>query len=479
MAIGSMKIKRFRSLSFKLTIWYIVILAIIIGLAGIFLYQGFKESLMAELDENLLEIANDAYEFWYRRRGVTWEEAINKAEARFVNHHPFIQMVELADRRNRKIEKVISGSRVGEEKFLFETDIYYKADRADIDDLVYLIRSHEGLSPYPIRTLLYPIRGPHIIQVGISLERTTGELRRLLLILLLAGPAVLVLASVGGSVIIRKALKPVASVVKTAEEISADDLSSRIDAGKRKDEIGALVSTFNNMIARLEKSIGKIKEFSGDVSHELRTPLTVIRGEIEVLLRKERSSEEYRKTLSSVLEEASQMEKIIDDLLFLSRLEAVKTAQFSQKVQLDDILLRVYESREPAARKKGIKYTLNEIIPAQIQGDQTLIERLIANIIDNAVRYTPPGGEVGISLKKEEHSACLTISDTGIGIPQESLPFIFDRFYVVDKSRSKESGGSGLGLSMVKWIADSHSAHIQIDSEVGRGTIFRVEFLLA
>ena len=479
MDIGSMKIKRFRSLSFKLTIWYIAILAIIIGLAGLFLYQGFKESLMDDLDEDLLEIASDVYGFWYHRRGVQWEEAIKKAEDKFNNHRPFIQIVELAEYKNRKIHKVERGSQVKEGSFMLETEIYYRADRADIDDLVYTTCNREALSPYPVRILLFPIRGPSLVQVGISLENTTGDLRRLLLILLLAGPAVLLLASVGGSIIIRKALRPVKSVVKTAEEISADDLSSRIEPGKRKDEIGALVNTFNNMIARLEKSVGKIKQFSGDVSHELRTPLTIIRGEIEVLLRKKRSQEDYRKTLMSVLEETYQMEKIIDDLLFLSRLEALSTAQFAQEIQLDDILLRVFESREPAAKKKDIKYVLNEVISAQIKGDQTLIERLITNIIDNAIRYTPSGGEVEVSLEKKEQSACLKIHDTGIGIPQESLPLLFDRFYVVDKSRSKESGGSGLGLSIVKWIADSHEALIGIDSEVGRGTTFRFEFPLA
>ena len=285
-------------------------------------------------------------------------------------------------------------------------------------------------------------------------------------------------ASLGGSFIIRKALIPVKSVVRAANEITADDLSLRIDSGNRKDEIGALVDTFNNMIARLEKSVKKIKQFSGDVSHELRTPLTIIRGEIEVLLRKDRESKEYKRTLKSVLEEAYQMEKIIDNLLFLSRIEASNKIKFTEKILLDEILLEVFKSREQSARSKGINYEIKKIIPVQVKGDKTLLERLISNIIDNAIRYTPSEARIEINLERNDRFALLSIRDTGIGIPEEALPFIFDRFYVVDKSRCKESGGAGLGLSIVKSVADSHGAIIDIQSKINQGTTFRVKFPL-
>jgi signal transduction histidine kinase len=236
------------------------------------------------------------------------------------------------------------------------------------------------------------------------------------------------------------------------------------------------VDTFNDMISRLEKSIKKIKQFSGDVSHELRTPLTIIRGEIEVLLRKERDKEEYQKTLKSTLEEAAYLERIIDDLLFLSRIEALENKEFDKLVQLDEILLKVVESQELAAKKKRITLDIKKAEPTQIKGEEILLERMVTNIIDNAIRYTEPEGKVDISLEKQDGSFVLHVQDTGIGIPAESLPLIFDRFYVVDKSRFKETGGLGLGLSIVKQVADCHGGKIQVESKVNRGTSFLVRF---
>jgi len=471
-----MKNKKFRSLSFKLTLWYIVILGGIIIFAGIFQYQGFKDSLLDELDIKLLEIANETYESWYSERGVSWEEAIQKTTAKFQTYQPFIQLVKLHERGENKIEDVVSAESFEEESFLFDTKIYYRADRSDIDNLIYETIEEKRLSIYPVRVILFPVRGPNIVQVGISLENTEIALRRLMIIMILAGGLLMLLASLGGNFIIRTALKPVKSVVQTAKDISADDLSLRIESGQRHDEIGELVDTFNEMISRLEKSVKKIKQFSGDVSHELRTPLTIIRGEIEVLLRKERNKEEYQKTLKSTLEETAYLERIIDDLLFLSRIEALEKKEFEKTVNLDEILLNVVESQELAAKKKGVALDIKKVEPAEIKGEEILLERMAANIIDNAIRYTPPDGKVEVSLEKKDGSITLRVQDTGSGIPEESIPLIFDRFYVVDKSRFKETGGLGLGLSIVKRVADCHGGAIEVNSKVNQGTAFLVHF---
>lgn len=471
-----MKTKKFRSLSFKLTLWYIVILGGIIILAGIFQYQSFKDSLLDELDAKLLEIADKTNETWYSERGVSWEDAIRETARKFQSYQPLIQLVKLQEREGKKIEEVIHTTSIEEGSFLFDVRTYYRADRSDIDNLVYITLSEGKLGSFPIRTILFPVRGPNIVQVGISLENTEFDLRRLMIIMILAGVGLLLLASLGGNFIIRKALKPVKSVVQTAKDITTDDLSSRIESGQRQDEIGELVDTFNDMISRLEKSVKKIKQFSGDVSHELRTPLTIIRGEIEVLLRKERSKEEYQKTLKSTLEEAAYLEQIIDDLLFLSRIEALEKKEFDKSVHLDEILLKVVESQELAAKKKGITLDVKKVEPAQIKGEEILLERMVANIIDNAIRYTHPEGKVEVSLDKKDGTFTLLIQDTGIGIPEESLPLIFDRFYVVDKSRFKETGGLGLGLSIVKRVTGCHGGKIEVESAVNKGTSFLVHF---
>jgi heavy metal sensor kinase len=448
----------------------------IIILAGVFLYQGFKDSLLHELDATLLEIADETYESWHRKRGVSWKDAIRIANNKYQTYQPFIQLVRLADHREKKIESVTHDGSFETEHYLFDVKTYYKADRSDIDDLIYVTFEEKKLSSYPLRTILFPVRGPNIIQVGVSLENIEPALRRLMLIMFLVGSLLMLFASFGGNFIIRKALKPVRSVVHAAKDISTDDLTLRIESGHRGDEIGELVETFNDMISRLNKSVKKIKQFSGDVSHELRTPLTIIRGEIEVLLRKERSKEDYQKTLNSILEETAYLERIINDLLFLSRIEALDQKGFDKPVHLDAVLLEVVESQELAAKKKGVRLDIQKIEPAKIMGEKILLERMLTNIVDNAIRFTPSDGRIEVSLENQNGSIALWIRDTGIGIPEESLSLIFDRFYVVDKSRSKETGGSGLGLSIVKRVADSHGANIEVQSKIDKGTSFHILF---
>jgi heavy metal sensor kinase len=471
-----MKVKRFKSLTFKLTVWYIIILGVIVVLAGLFLYQGFKERLMDDLDKVLMEIADETNEKWRKKRGVTWEDAIQMAEAKYSSQEPFIQLVQIAGHREQKVERIIRSGRIPEGAFQLKTHLYYKADKSDFDSLVFTTVCEDHLSSSPLRVFLLPVRGPNILQVGIPVESVAGSLNQLLIVMVAAGLMLLLFASLGGSLIIRKALQPVKSVVKIANDITTEDLSLRIDVKNRQDEIGALVKTFNDMIERLEKSVNKIRQFSGDVSHELRTPLTIIRGEIEVLLRKKRTEEEYMKTLKSALEESSRMEKIIDDLLFLSRVEALDKSKFNKTVQLEEVLANVVKIRNQSAENKGLALLAENVKPAKVKGNKELLERMITNVIDNAIRYTPSGGRVEVLLTEIQNTVQLEIRDTGIGISDESLPSIFDRFYVVDKSRSRETGGAGLGLSIVKWIADNHGAEIEVQSKEGQGTSFIINF---
>lgn len=470
-----MKRKRFQGLSFKLIIWYIIFLGVTITVAGLFLYQGFKDRQLDEVNRIVLEIADETYEKWWKHKGVTWETAIAKSRERFSARQPLIQLVEL-NQKKEEIKKTIRSAGIPDGSFLAEPRLYCKADRSDIDNLVYANISHEDLGSYPIRMVLLPVRGPNVLQVGISLKETYRELNQLLVVMVLSGVLLLILASSGGGLIINRALHPVKSVVKTARKISADDLSLRIDAENRGGEIGELIETFNDMIRRLEISVNRIRQFSGDVSHELRTPLTIIRGEVEVLLRKPRRHEEYIDTLNSVLEESQRMEKIIDDLLFLSRVEGLDKSKLQKKVDLEEVVADAVESRIHIIKKKGLKLEADKLDPVTITGSRDLLERMTANLVDNAVRYTPEKGRVAIELKKEAGRAVLKVSDTGIGIPEKDLPKIFDRFYVVDPSRSKETGGSGLGLSIVKWIADCHDADISVSSQSGCGTTFTVSF---
>jgi heavy metal sensor kinase len=245
---------------------------------------------------------------------------------------------------------------------------------------------------------------------------------------------------------------------------------------KSNDEIGELADTFNEMIARLERSFKQIQQFSGDVAHELKTPLTVIKGEIEVALRKERKTEEYQGILKSLSEETEKLRTIVEDLLFLSRMDAHSIPLAFTELPLDELLLEVYEEICPLAEKKQVTVVLKNVEQVNIKGDSGLLKRLLSNLILNAITYTPEGGKIELSLETSADTGLLIISDTGTGIPEESLPYIFDRFYRVDQSRSHDTGGSGLGLAIVQKIVEAHDGKIEVTSEVGKGTTFQVLF---
>ena len=470
------KIRWHKSLQFKLTVWYILFLGTTIILAGTFLYQGVKERQISDMDKVLIKIAEELHDEWRSEKGVTWNDAIEKYEKYYSAYSPFIMLVEISSKGEREIAKVTLSEKYSEGLHLFDIPIYYEADHSDINNLIYATIEDNRMGSYPVRTILFPVRGPNILQVGVSLEESRGKLNQLLLAMILTGGIFLVLASMGGSFILARALHPVKSVVQMAQKISADDLSLRIDAQNRGDEVGDLIETFNEMIIRLEKSVNQIRQFSGDVSHELRTPLTIIRGEVEVLLRKDRKREEYVSTLNSVLEESLRMEKIINDLLFLSRIDAVDKTRLKEIVNLDEVMSEILESRSQAFKKKELHIFFESAGAPLVKGSRDLLERMAANLLDNAVRYTPEGGKVQIRVSEELKSTRLEVSDSGIGIPEAALPKIFERFFVVDQSRSRETGGSGLGLSIVKWIADSHGAKIDVSSQLGRGTTFVIDF---
>jgi heavy metal sensor kinase len=304
--------------------------------------------------------------------------------------------------------------------------------------------------------------------------------KRLQVFILLVVPILLVLAAVGGRLFVKRAFRPVGKIVQTVNSITSEDLSLRVESPGTHDEIGRLTDTFNSMIDRLEKSFHSIKEFSGNASHELKTPLTVIRGEIEVALRKARTAREYKEVLSTILDETHNLQAIVNDLLFLSKIDSGSISFSLDEISLDEPLLDSYEENCDFAKSKEIKIVLKPIEPVIIKGNRTLLRRLFSNLLQNAVKYTEEGGEIRISLNPVEKGARFVISDNGIGIPPQSLPNIFDSFFRVEHSRpaqsdgGRETGGAGLGLTIVKRIVELHNGEIEVDSKVGQGTTFTV-----
>jgi heavy metal sensor kinase len=273
---------------------------------------------------------------------------------------------------------------------------------------------------------------------------------------------------------IRRAFWPVRQLINTARTITAEDLSRRVDASGDRYEIGELAATLNDVIARLEAAFEREKRFSGDVAHELNTPLTVLRGEIELALRKQRSAKGYQETLRHLLAEVDRLNEIVANLLFLSRADARDLPAQMDSVALDDVVLTAYEQLQPMARERSLRFELEEVAEVRVRGDAELLERLVANLLSNAIKFTPDKGEVAVALRTQDGHFTLTVVDDGPGIPDEDLARIFERFYRVDKSRSKRTGGAGLGLAIVKEIASAHGFDVQALNRPRAGAELRV-----
>jgi heavy metal sensor kinase len=340
--------------------------------------------------------------------------------------------------------------------------------------------SNKRLSPSSLRLVTLPFKiAPYkyyIIQFATTRQEVEKTLNTLLMIILAIDPILLLLSFAGGYFMVNKTLRPVKTVVSSAKKITAEDLSHRIPAVDSRDEIGELVDTFNDMIARLDRSFHRMKQFSNDVSHEFKTPLAIMKSEIHVILRKKRKTPEYIKTLTSILEEVNSLQKIIDHLLLLSETDEKSSDIPFSSVSVDKIVLEVFEDIQGIAVKKNLRFVLKKIQEVELQGVETLLRMAFYNLFENAVKYTGDGGEVEILLENKPGFAQFSIKDSGIGIPADELPFIFDRFYRVDKSRSKRMGSAGLGLSIVDRIIRLHNGKIKAASTPGKGSTFVIVF---
>ena len=291
-------------------------------------------------------------------------------------------------------------------------------------------------------------------------------LSRALLISMGAAIASLVVLTILTSSVFR----PLEDIATVARQITrADDLSRRVPHSNRTDEIGELARAFNQTLERLDRLFRSQQRFLADVSHELRTPLTSVRGNLDLMSRFGRYDEE---SMAVIQDEMERMSRLLGDLLLLARADTGGLPLRHEPVELDNILFEVY--RQVSRIEKPVSVDLTAVDQAMILGDEDRLKQLILNLVDNSIKYTQPGGAVRLSLDKDSGWAHLTVSDTGVGIPPEDLPHIFDRFYRVDKARSRAQGGSGLGLAIAKWIVLAHGGTIQVDSTVGQGTTFRV-----
>jgi heavy metal sensor kinase len=449
----------------RLTLWYVILLAIILAvfIAGVYLI--LRQYLYQNLDESMLARANALLEVMQ----YDGDRLFLPSEVSGRGQSPGEDFVRLFDASGNPNDNTAALRQVPADaevvaNTLRGESITRRVKIGEDDDLMRVIT-------LPI------IRDREIVgvlEVGQSEEDVADTLTSLLQIMILAYPLALLAASFSGMFLAGRALSPIDNITRAARQISAEDLHQRLNLRLPDDEVGRLARTFDEMIARLDDAFQRQRQFTADASHELRTPLTIIKGQIEVSLQRDREPEAYRQVLQAINEEVDRLIRLTSSLLTLTRADAGQIPLKFEDVDVVEVMTGVFEEIRPNAMEKGIECELDPGPPVTIQGDQDLLLQLMLNLSDNAVRYTPSGGQVTLGWRVNNDQVRLWVQDTGIGISQEHLPYLFDRFYRVDKARSRAEGGVGLGLAISRWIAEAHRGSIYVESAPGKGSTFTV-----
>jgi heavy metal sensor kinase len=457
-----------RSLAFRLGAWYTLLLGATFVLVGAATFYGLQQYLHANLRDSL------------SRRSTQVEQILTQAPA-VVSNTAIAQEIEIrvAPEFNNRFVRVTR---------LPATPIYRSgppADRSFDPTALSAVALPNTAAISTVReqhlmTRTTPVKaasGDYLLELGVSMQSIDEGLARLLDLLALLLPVLIVCAAGGGYWLVNRALRPVDQLSQTAEQMSLQNLTLRLPVGPSGDALERLAISLNNMLGRLRDSVQTSRRFLADASHELRTPLTVIKGELQELAHASHlTTGDVRERVGSVLEEVARLEHLVSGLLVLSRLDAGETRSDWVHVDLAELALNTAEHMRLMAEDRGIEIDLSALRKAVILGDRARLKQIIVNLLDNAIRFTPRGGCVTLRTASDDSGAVLEISDTGIGIPAASIAQVFDRFFRVDAARSREDGGAGLGLSIVKSICAAHGAEIDVESLINNGSSFRVRF---
>jgi heavy metal sensor kinase len=321
-------------------------------------------------------------------------------------------------------------------------------------------------------------RSAHLVEVGTAAAPVETTLQQVLLLMSAGLPTAVLLAIGGGWLLVRRALAPVDQIAGTAAIITQHNLSERLPVARTGDELERLSVSLNHMITRLDEAFQTSKRFVADASHELRTPLTVLRGELEHLVQEARLSADHRERLGSLLEEVERLSQIVERLLALSRLDAGEAQTEWAPLDLGELAATTASQMALLAEDKQIALTCAAAAPVPVRGDRARLKQVVVNLLDNAIKYTPERGAVHLRVAAMAGQAVLEVADTGVGIPSESLPHVFERFFRVDQARSRQPDGAGLGLAIVKSICHAHG-EVTVKSALNRGSRFRVSLPLA
>jgi heavy metal sensor kinase len=444
------------SIKAKIIIFYLIVLFVSLSVLGISLYFGLKKIVYNSIDSSLQSkaealatlIKEDEEEMDFKFSDeIMWEYSSPKSKSYF------------------QIRR-FNGTTIEKSASLKNSELPFKPEKDITFYTIYL----NGL---PVRLINFPLHNI-IIQCAEDMQKEINLLKSYKIHLSLSIFALMVISALGGFLIAKKALNPVKEISATIDRISETNLSERVNIKDIPDELKQLATSFNRTFDRLEKAFNRQKQFIADASHELKTPLSVILTQGEVVLRRQRSAEEYEKAIKTIIATAKMMSQIVQKLLVLARLNTDKIELKFENIDLAEITRESVKLLKPLAEQKSIKINVSGDEKPTVFGDKALLLELFTNLIDNAVKYNVSQGEINILFKEEKDFVVTDIRDTGIGIPEKDLDKVFERFYRVDNVCAKEVGGLGLGLSICKEIVNLHGGKIEIKSRIGEGTTVSV-----
>jgi len=487
----------FKSIRFKITILYMAILAVTLTSFSIILYHNVGNGLYGSMDTLLKSKAggisqaiNTYWEAYNLEAGSTSDKTETLRKRRNINFAKIAQRWVKEETTDPQLLDILVQ--------VFDTDgaIIASSKRAqkltDISRKNFIsvlqgrnrfdtVASEEQTGRITLRIYTTPVfeneKVAYIVQVASPLSSIEVALNNIKIAVFILFPITVLLAGLMGVFLAKVTLRPVDNMINTIHQITAENMKLKLSVPDTKDEIQKLAETFNNMLGRLDEAFTSQRQLFEDLSHELKTPLTILKGEFEVILKKMRSQEEYQIILKSALEEINRITSLVQGLLLIAHLDSKEAVPIKNKIDLTALLKDVIDNIDCLAKLKNIEISFEPDGELLFDGDGSQLKTLFLNILDNAIKYTPQSGSIKVSAIKLKENAEIKVVDTGVGMSQEDIKHIFDRFYRIDKSRA--GSGFGLGLSIAKSITEAHGGVIEVQSEPSVGTSFKVTLPLS
>lgn len=459
-----------RSIRVRLTVWYSAILALALASFGALSWLTIRHILIRTIDDTLKDRVEGVRRFMEHQTGALSVEEIRDEFKEHSVLGPGGDLFQVCDARGVWLYRsvplengdvpipppsALSSAGQTEGRVVAGSELRFLARRVEVRGSLYTV------------------------QVAAPMDELKHGLAGFGWALVILTPLVLLVAATGGGWMSKRALQPVDRIIESARSIGEQSLAQRLPVPATNDELQRLSETLNQMLARIEGAFRRIVEFTADASHELRTPVALIRTSAELALRKPREAPDYRQALEEVHSETLRTTDLIENLLTLARADAGKAALDQRQIDLVPIVREASMQAEKLARAKNIEFRAElPGVPLCTIGDEGALRRLLLIVIDNAVKYTKEG-QVTVRLLSSDGVSQVQVSDTGVGIASGDLPRIFERFYRADQSRSRDSGGAGLGLAIAKWIVEAHHGSIEAQSRPHQGSTFLITLPLA